>query len=107
MSSCRLLSQSFGNILELTLVETLFFVSTVTTILILDLICRPNISQHNTKFRQFKKFHRYLTSRLTTSGARIGDLVVLFCTHFIRVLKHVLSKKLILDHSTWSSTVYS
>jgi len=34
-----------------------------------------------TKFRQFKKFHTCLTSRLTTSGARIGDSTVLFCTH--------------------------
>jgi len=33
-----------------------------------------------TNFRQFKKFRTCLTSRLTTSSARTGDLVVSFCT---------------------------
>jgi len=35
------------------------------------------------EFRQFKKFHTCLTSRRTTSGALIGDLVLLFCIHSI------------------------
>ena len=66
---------------ELAVVGKLHFVNTVTTILILDLI--RNISQHDhgISIATSKKIHTCLTSRLTTSGARVGDLVVLLCTH--------------------------
>jgi len=47
ISGCRLLSQSHENIFELAVVGKVHIVSTVTTILILDLIC--NISQHDHK----------------------------------------------------------
>ena len=68
------------------MVGKLHFVSTVTKYLFW--ISSVILINMTTKFRQFKKFHTCLTSRLTTSGARIGDLVVLFSTHFIPKRSH-------------------
>ena len=75
-----------GTLFELAVVGKLHFVSTVTTILFLicnisDITNQKNISQGDHKISPVKKFGMCLTSRLTTSRARVGDLVV--CTHSI------------------------
>jgi len=69
---------------ELAMVRKVYFVSTVTTIFILDMI--NNIGQHDHELSLVKKNSTCLTSRVTTSGARIDDLVALFCTSVV-VLK--------------------
>jgi len=71
---------------ELAMAGKLHFVSAVTTILILDLICK--IVNMITKFRQFKKNFTCLTSCLTASSAQISDLVVLFCMQSIPKRSH-------------------
>jgi len=60
ISNCRLLSQSYGNTFELAMVVKLHFVSTVTTILILDLIC--NISQHDHEISPVEKLPHVFSS---------------------------------------------
>jgi len=65
---------------ELAMVRKVYFVSTVT-IFILDMI--NNIGQHDHELSQVKKNSTCLTSRVTTSGAWIDDLVALFCTSVV------------------------
>jgi len=83
---CRNHLQMIANntFFDVAVVGKLDLVTWITTTLILDLFCHRPISQHDIKYRQFqKKIHTCLTSCQTTSGALIGDLIVVFCTHFI------------------------
>jgi len=79
----RSLSQSSGDtFFDVAVVGKLDFVTWIRTILILDLLCHILVNV-TIKFRQFQKIHTCLTSRQTTSGAPIGDLIIVFCIHFI------------------------
>jgi len=66
---------------------SVFFVTCITTILILVLFSHFLVNL-TIKFRQFQKNYTSLTSCQITSCAPIGDLIVAFCTHFIFMKSH-------------------